>query len=128
MSKRTTVGAKIKPNGDPFLSLLQPNVPLCRGGSTAWWMWRNWCGSTVGQQWEGRVMVMMWDGDDVDGFRNRESQDEKLEVNDQLELNTRNSFLISFDFKTKIEFNYKSRTYGFIESKKRLETNSLKGR
>ncbi|GJS94704.1 hypothetical protein Tco_0801672 [Tanacetum coccineum] len=36
------------------------------------------------------------------------------------------TLLISFDFKTMIEFNYKSRTYGSVKSGKRLEAYSLK--
>ncbi|GJR81164.1 hypothetical protein Tco_0151949 [Tanacetum coccineum] len=42
------------------------------------------------------------------------------------ELNVRTELLISFDFKAMIEFNYKSRTYGFVKSEKSLEAYSLK--
>nr|GEU80182.1 hypothetical protein [Tanacetum cinerariifolium] len=45
----------------------------------------------------------------------------------KLELNVRTFLLISFDVKTMIEFDYKSRTNRLIKSEKRLEAYSLKG-
>ncbi|GJR34421.1 retrovirus-related pol polyprotein from transposon TNT 1-94 [Tanacetum coccineum] len=85
------------------------------------------------ERWQGmvRARAAMSDKDGLLGVQGEEvafylvSKVLKGEFT-KLELNVRKLFLVSFDFNTMIEFNYKSRTYGFIKSEKRLEAYNLK--
>nr|GEW17338.1 integrase, catalytic region, zinc finger, CCHC-type, peptidase aspartic, catalytic [Tanacetum cinerariifolium] len=71
------------------------------------------------------IAVLRYDGDECDKGRRLTKIELTLEQSQQGVSNDV-LLLVSFDIKTMIEFNYKSRTYRFVKSEKRLEAYNLK--